>query len=86
MKVVKSRTIRRAGHVARVREKKNSYRMPMGKPEGKRPPGRHTRRWEDNIKIDLRETGWDRMKWIDLAHDSDQLGVLENTIMNLRTP
>jgi hypothetical protein len=53
MRIVKSRTMRRAGHVARMVEKKNSCRVLMGKPEGKRQPGRHTRRWEYNIKINI---------------------------------
>jgi hypothetical protein len=58
----------------------------VGKPEGKRPLGRPRRRWEDNIKIDLREIGWGSMDWIDLAQDRDQWTTLENTIMNLRVP
>jgi hypothetical protein len=56
------------------------------KPEGKRPLGRRRRRWEDNIKIDLREIGWDVMDWIDLAQDRDQWRALVNTVMNLRVP
>jgi hypothetical protein len=50
-------------------EKRNAYRILVGNPEGKRPLGRPRRRWVDNIKIDLRETGWDGMDWIDLAED-----------------
>jgi hypothetical protein len=49
--------------------KRNSYRMLVGKPEGKRPLGRQRRRWLDNIKMDLREIGWGGMDWIDLAQD-----------------
>jgi hypothetical protein len=56
------------------------------KPEGKRPLGRPRRRWVDNIKIDLRETGWDGMDWIDLAQDKDRWRTLVNTVMNLRVP
>jgi hypothetical protein len=56
----------------------------VGKPEGKRPPGRPTRRWEDNIKMDLREIGWGGMDWIDLAQGRDQWRALVNTVMNLR--
>jgi hypothetical protein len=56
----------------------------VGKPEGKRPLGRPRRRWEDNIRIDLREIGWGGMNWIDLAQDRDQWRALVNTIMNLR--
>jgi hypothetical protein len=58
----------------------------VGKPEGKRPLGRTKRRWEDNIKMDLREIRWDGMDWIDLAQDRDQWRALLNTVMNLRVP
>jgi hypothetical protein len=54
--------------------------------EGKRPPGRPRRRWVDNIKMDLREIGWDGMDWIDLAQDRDRWRVLVNMVMNLRVP
>jgi hypothetical protein len=67
-------------------EKRNAYRILVGKPEGKRPLGRPRRRWVDNIKMDLREIGWDCMDWIDLAHDRDQWRALVNTVMNLRVP
>jgi hypothetical protein len=63
----KSRRMRLAGHVARLGAKRNAYRILMGKPEGRRPLGRPRRRWVDNIKIDLREIGWDGMDWVDLA-------------------
>jgi hypothetical protein len=55
--MIKSRKMRCAGHVARMGEKRNAYRILVGKPEGKRPLGRPRRRWEDNIKLDLREIG-----------------------------
>jgi hypothetical protein len=58
----------------------------VGKPEGKRPPERPRRRWEDNIKMDLREIGWGGMDWIDLAQDRDQWRALVNTVMNLQVP
>jgi hypothetical protein len=67
--VIKSRRIRWAMHVARVGERRNAYWVLVGKPEGRRPLGRTRRRWEDNIKIDLREVGWKGMDWINLAHD-----------------
>jgi hypothetical protein len=67
-------------------EKRNAYRVLVGKPEGKRQLGRSRRRWVDNIKIDIRETGWDGMDWIDLAEDRDQWRALMNTVMNLRVP
>jgi hypothetical protein len=56
----------------------------MMKPEGKRPLGRPRRKWVDNIKIHLTETGWDGMDWIELAQDRDQRRALVNTVMNLR--
>jgi hypothetical protein len=65
-------------------EKKNAYRILVGKPEGTRPLGRPRRRWEDNIRMDLREIGWGGMEWIDLAQDTDQWRALVNTVMNLR--
>jgi hypothetical protein len=58
----------------------------MGKPELKRPLGRHRRKWEDNIKIDLREVGWVGIDWIDLTQDTDQWRALVNTVINLRAP
>jgi hypothetical protein len=58
----------------------------VGKPEGKRPLGRPRRRWVDNIKMDLREIGWDGVDWVDLAQDRDQWRALVNTVMNLRIP
>jgi hypothetical protein len=58
----------------------------VGKPEGRRPLGRPRRRWVDNVKIDLRETGWDGADWIDLAQDRDHWRALVNTVMNLRVP
>jgi hypothetical protein len=58
----------------------------VGKPDCKRLLGRPRRRWVDNIKMDLRETGWDGMVWIDLAQDRDEWRALGNTVMNLRVP
>jgi hypothetical protein len=75
-----------AGHAARMGEKRNAYRILVGKPEGKRPLGRTRRMWMDNIKMDLRETGWDGMDWIDLAQDREQWRALVNTVMNLWVP
>jgi hypothetical protein len=65
-------------------EKRNAYRILVGEPVGKRPLGRPRRRWEDNIKMDLREIGWGGMDWIDLAQDRDQRRALVYTVMNLR--
>jgi hypothetical protein len=58
----------------------------VGKPEGKRSLGRPRRRWEDTIKMDLREIGWGGMGWIDLTQDRDQWRDIVNTVMNLRVP
>jgi hypothetical protein len=67
-------------------EKRNAYRILVEKPEGKRRLGRPKPRWVDNIKTDLRETGWGGMDWIDLARDRDQWRALVNTVMNLQVP
>jgi hypothetical protein len=63
IRMIKSRRMRWAGHVARMGEKRNAFRVLVGKPEGKRPLGRPRRRWVDNIKMDLREIEW--MEWTD---------------------
>jgi hypothetical protein len=65
-------------------KKRNAYMVLVGKPEGKRPLVRPRLRWEDNIKMDLREIGG--MDWIDAAQDRDRWRVLVNTVMNLRVP
>jgi hypothetical protein len=65
-------------------KKRNAYRILVGKPEEKRPPGRPRHRSMDNIKMDLKEMGWDSMDWIYLAHNRDECGALVNTVMNLR--
>jgi hypothetical protein len=67
-------------------EKRNAYLIFVRKTEGKRPLGRPRCRWVDNIKIDLREIGWDGMDWSDLSQDSNQWRALVNTVMNLRVP
>jgi hypothetical protein len=67
IRMMKSRRMRWAGHGARMVEKRNAYRILVGNREGKRPLGRRRRGWVDNIKMDLREIGWDGMDWIELA-------------------
>jgi hypothetical protein len=67
VRVIKSRRMRWAGHVAHVGEEKGAYRVLVGKPEGKRPLGRPRRRWVDNIRMDLQEVGCRHMDWIGLA-------------------
>jgi hypothetical protein len=79
----KSRRMRWAGHVARMGEEMNAYKVLMGKPEGKRPRERPRHRWEDGIRMDLRETGWGNVKWIQLAQDRDWWQALVNMAMNL---
>jgi hypothetical protein len=81
---IKSRRMRWAGHVARVGEERNVYRVLVGKPEGKRQLGRPRRRWEDGIRMDLREIGWGSVDWIQLAQDRDRWRAVVNMVMNLR--
>jgi transcription termination factor 2 len=83
-RIVKSRRMRWAGHVARMEEKGNAYRLLVGKPEGKRPLGRPRRRWVDNVKMDLLEIGWGGVDWIGLAQDRDKWRALVNAVVNLR--
>ncbi|PNF21716.1 hypothetical protein B7P43_G10362, partial [Cryptotermes secundus] len=79
IRMIKSRRTRWAGHIARMGETRNAYRILVGKPEGKRPLGRPRSRWEDNIKMDLREIEWDGVDVIDLAQNRDQWRALVNT-------
>jgi hypothetical protein len=72
IRIIKSRKMRWAGHVARIGEKRNAYRLLVGKPEGKRPLGIPRRRWVDNIKMDLIEIGWGGVDWIGLAQDRNK--------------
>jgi len=67
-------------------ERRGVYRVLVGKSEGKRPLGRHRRRWENNIKMDLQEVGCRGMEWIELAHDRDRWRAFINSVMNLRVP
>jgi len=85
VQVVKSRRMRWVGHVARMEKGRGVQRVLVGKPEGKRPLGRPRRKWEDNIKMDLREVGGDG-DWMDLAQDRDRWRALVNTVMNFRVP
>jgi hypothetical protein len=86
VRVVKSRRMRWAGHVARMGEGRGVHRVLVGKTEGKRPLGRPRRRWEDNIKGDLQEVGGDCGDWMEWAQDRDRWRTLVNTVMNFRVP
>jgi hypothetical protein len=86
IRVIKSRSLRWAGHVARIGERRGAYMALVGKLEGRRQFGRPSRRWEDNIKMGIREVGWGSMDWISLAQDSNRWRALVNTVMNLRIP
>jgi hypothetical protein len=86
IRIIKSWIIRWLGHVVRLGEKRNAYRLLVGKPEGKRPLGRPTRRWVDNIRLDLGEVGWGDVDWIGLAKDRNRWRALVNSVLNLRVP
>jgi hypothetical protein len=72
IRVVKSRRVRWVGHIARMGEMRNAYKIMVGRPEGKRPIEKPRRRWEGNIRMDLRGTKWKGMDWIHLAQDRYQ--------------
>ena len=86
VRVVKSRRMRWAGHVSRMGDGRGVHRVLIGKPEGKRLLGRPRPRWEDNIKMDLREVGGNCGDWIELAQDRDRWRALVSTVRNLRVP
>jgi hypothetical protein len=81
IRIIKSRRMRWAGHVARI-----AYRLLVGKPEGKRPRGRPRRRCVDNIRMDLGEVGCGDVDWIGLAQDRNRWRALVNSVLNLRAP
>jgi hypothetical protein len=76
--------MRWTGNVAGMREKRNAYRILLGKSERKTQQGRPSHRWVGNIKMDVKKIGWDGMDWIDLVQDRGQWRSLVNTVMNLR--
>jgi hypothetical protein len=84
VRVIKSRRMRWAGHVARMGEGRGVYRVLAGKSQGWRPPGRPRRRWEDNIRMDLRKVGCGCVDWMELAQARDRWGALVSAVMNLR--
>ena len=86
VRVVKSRRMRWARHVARMGEDRVVQRMLVGKPEGKRSFGKPRRRWEDNIKMGLQEVGGGRGDWMELAQDTDRWRALVGTVRDFRVP
>jgi len=86
LRVIKSRRMRWAGHVARMGEERGVYRALVGKSEGKRTLRRLRRRWVDNIRMDLQEVGGGYMDWIGLAQDRDRWRTVVSAVMNLRVP
>jgi hypothetical protein len=86
VRVVKSRRMRWAGHVARREENRGVHSVLVGKPEGKRPLGRPRRRWDGNMKMDLQKVRGGRGDWMELAQDRDRWRALVGTVRNLRVP
>ena len=86
VRVIKSRRMRWAGHVARMGEERGVYRVLVGKPEGKTSLGRPRRRWVDNIRMDLQEAECGYMGWFGLVQDRDRWRTLVSAVMNLRVP
>jgi hypothetical protein len=84
VRVIKSRRMRWAGHVACLGDRRGVYMVLVGKPERKRSLGRLRRRWEENIKMNLQEVGCGGMDWINLVRDTDRWRALVNAVMNLR--
>jgi hypothetical protein len=86
IRIMNSTRMRWAGYVARMGEKKNAYRLLVGKPEGRRPLRRPRRRWLDNIRMDLGEVGWCDVDCIGVAQDTDRWRVLGKSVLKLRIP
>ena len=86
VRVIESRRLRWAGHVARMEEGRSAVKILTGKPTGKRTLGRPRRRWEDSIRMDLEEIGINAGNWVDSAQDRNYWRALVNTTFNLRVP
>jgi hypothetical protein len=83
VRFIKARRMGWAGHVARMGEVRGAYNILVGRPEGRRPLGKPRRRWEDNIKMDLREIGFGDVDWIHWTQDRERWRAVVNTVMNL---
>jgi hypothetical protein len=86
IRVIKSRRMRWVGHVACMGDGIGAFRILVGIPEGRRPLRKPRRRWEDNIKMDLQEVGWNGVAWFGMAPDRERWRALVNAVMNLRVP
>jgi hypothetical protein len=86
IRVIKSRRIRQVGLLERMGDRTGTYRVLVGRPEGRKKLGRHRHRLEDNIKMALQEVGWGDMDWIAQSQDRGRWWVLVNAVMNLRVP
>jgi hypothetical protein len=86
IRVIKSRRMRWAGHVARMGERKGAHRILVEKDHGKRSLERPRLRWDDNIKMDFQNVGWGGMEWTAVAQDRDKLRALEHAVMKLGVP
>ena len=86
VRVIKSRRMRWAGHVACMGERRDVYRVLVGQPDGRRPLGICRHRWEDNIRMDLQEVRCRGVEWIELVQDRDRWQAFVNVVMNLRFP
>ena len=86
VRVIKARRLRWAGHVGRMEEGRNAFKMLTGKPTGKRSLGRPKHRWADNIRMDLEERGIFAGSWVDSAQERDYWRILVNAALNLRVP
>jgi hypothetical protein len=86
IRIIKSSRMRWAGYVARMGEKRNAYRLLVGKPEWKIPLGRPRCRWVDNVRMDLGEVGWGDVDWIGLVKDRNRWRAHVNSVLNIRVP
>jgi hypothetical protein len=84
--MIKARRMRWVGHVSRMGQKRNEYRLLVGKPEGRKPLGRPRHRWVDVIRMYLGEVEWGEVDWIGLAQDRDRWRALVNSVLNLGVP